>query len=418
MRKTVLTAWLIACFCATATADRLILTEGRELEGIVTVEEDSVLIVTEHARLRFPKDQVLRIELKDLPKVELAKRLAAVSKKDPDALFSVARWALKAGLRKDAEKIIADVLKLHPDHPAARAELGQVKIDGKWQPFDKAVELARSKMEAEQFDLLLTDILPGLEKLAAPRGKVVVIGDLIAHAQLRAKKFAAAAETFAGLAEKAKGSAALRYSAIAAILSENADGMYVLREPYPPGSRLLGGTGRALQAGPASLANPLALEAALRDRAKKEIQAGQELMDAARKLERSSAAGAHSKYQQASRVFERADALVEDIARSYRVEIVRRRMHIIRKSYREEASKYDAILKTLGTSDMSASAYRQKVQEMIRRVNNIRGPLEEMLALARPYPEDLFLEVQWAESDLKTIKALRDILTEALNGKG
>ena len=406
----------MAVFATPVWADKLILTDGREFEGVVTVEEDAVLIVMDYARLRFSKDKILRIEFKDLPRVELSKRLAAASGRGPDALLSVAQWAAKAGLQSEAENILADVLKMSPDHEAARAELGHVRIDGTWHPLDKAIELARSKMEARQFELLLTDILPRLEKVAAARGALPAVLDIVAYTQLRAKKFTAAAGTFAMLAETAVGDAALRYSAIAAILKENADGMYVLREPYPPESRLVGKP--VLQAGPASLADPLVLASALRDEARKSIHAGQVLMAAGQQVESSNPGLAHAKYVQASRLFEAADALVEDIARSYRVEIIRRRIVLVRKACDEEARQFDAIVQTLGAKPVGQQAYRQKIADMIRRVENIRSPLREILALARPYPRELFLEVQWAESDLKRLKAIRDVLTETLNGMG
>ena len=395
----------------------VILTDGREFEGVVAVEKDSVLIVTEHTQLRFPKAQVLRIELKDLPKVELQKRLAAAAKDNPNQLFLVAEWAIKAGLQGEGDKIIADVLKLNPNHAAAREELGHLKIDGKWYPFDKAAELARSRMEAEQLDSLLSSILPGLEKLAARRGKELVVGELTGHTLLRAKKFGEAERTFADMAETAKGNDAIRYSAIATILKENPDGIYVLGEPHPPASHLLGQE-RVLEAGPASLSNPLVLQAALRDQAKKEILAGQELMAAAKQAEPSQPVLAHAKYRQALRVFERADALVANIARSYRVEIVRRRIGIIRKSYYEDVRKYNLAYESLGTEEIPARTYRRKIGEMIRRVDNVCGPLKEILVLAKPYPEELVLEVRWAEGDLKSMEDIRQVLAEALNESG
>ncbi|MHC4982517.1 MAG: hypothetical protein ACYTF6_05040 [Planctomycetota bacterium] len=418
MRKIFLTAWVIAFLAATANGDRLILTDGREFEGVVTVEVDSVLIVMEYARLRFPKDQVLRIELKDLPKVELQNRLARVGENDPDALFEVAEWAIEAGLHKEAEKIIADVLELEGDHAAARAELQHVKIDEDWHPLDKAIELARSKMEAGQFELLLSEVLPDLEKVATRREEILTVREMVGRTQLRAKKFTAATRTFANLAEQTTGKRSILYSAITGILRANADGMYVLLEAYPPQSHLLGRTEPVLEAGPASLAEPLVLQAALRDHAKKEIQAGQELMAEARELESSKPPLAHVKYQQALGVFERADALVPDIARSYRVEVIRRRIAIIRKACDAEARKFDAAVAALGKKPITPRAYREKIIEMIRRVENIRDPLKEILVLAKPYPRELFLEVQWAESDLRRVNDIRNILVETLNGRG
>ena len=74
------------------------------------------------------------------------------------------------------------------------------------------------------------------------------------------------------LAAKTSGAAAAKYGAIVDILTGNKDGMYVLSEPYPPESALLGSSAKTVPAGPASLATPLVLEAALREKAKGEDQ--------------------------------------------------------------------------------------------------------------------------------------------------
>ena len=418
VRKILVTVWLICFLAAQAAGDKLILTDGREFEGRVSVEEDHVEIEMEYGRLRFPKDQVLRIELKDLPKEELRKRLEAVSRTDPEALFAVARWAAGAGLKKESEEILADVIKLDPNHAEARAELGQVMIDNTWYPFDKALELARSKLEAGQFGPLLNEILPSMEDVAARRGESLALRDLQAHAQLRAGRFGEAATTFADLADKAQGPPALRYSAIASILMDNADGMYVLMEPYPPESRLLSRNGPVLKPGPASLSLALVLEAALRDWAKKEIEVGQQFMAAARELEASEPALAQLRYKKASEAFERADAVVEDIARSYRVEVTRRRIAIIRKSCDEEAVRFDATVESLGKKELTPPAYRRKVADMIRQVDTIRQPLREILTLAKPYPVELVLEVQWTKKDLAKMDEIRAALVEELNAVG
>ncbi len=418
MRKVIITACLIALLTAVAAADKLILIDGREFEGIVTTEADTILIIMEYGRVRFNRNEVLRIELKDLPKVELSRKLEQIPADDPDAMLSVAKWAAENGLRRDAEQILADVLKLDTDHPGARRELGYVKIDKKWHPFDNAVEIARSKLEAGQLTPLLTSILPDLEKVAGPRGKLAAVREIVAYTRLRAGKFNAAASTFLELADKNEGNAARRYSEIAEIIRENTDGMYVLREAYPPEWQLLGRRSPTLLAGPASLTNPLVLTAALRDRAKKKVRSGRKIMSAARKLEHSDPKPAHLKYKRAMRMFEHADALSEGIARSYRVEIIRRRIDMVRRDSDAEARKFDAMVKTLGKESFSPQAYRRKLLDMIRRVDNICVPLKEILALTKPYPRDLFLEIQWAESDLKKMKTIRNVLTETLNDKG
>jgi hypothetical protein len=224
-------------------------------------------------------------------------------------------------------------------------------------------------------------------------------------------------DTFTDLAAKTSGALSVRYAAIVDVLSANHDGMYVLMEPYPPESALLGGTAKSLPAGPASLAAPLVLEAALRDKAKQEIKSGREVMDAATKMEPTDPDGAMAKYLQAGKAFDRADAMVADIARSYRIEIARRRITAIRKDADADAKKFDAALATLGKKDMTAQAYRSMVQRLMHNIDSVRESLKGVIDIAKPYPRELVLEVEWAQQDLKKIEAMRVILASELDDK-
>jgi hypothetical protein len=162
----------------------------------------------------------------------------------------------------------------------------------------------------------------------------------------------------------------------------------------------------------------LVLKAALHAAARDVVDAGGELMDAARQLETKQPAKAHVKYKQAAHTFAQANALVPGIARSHRIEAVRRRIALVRNEVDADAAKLDAHIRTLAQRDLSPEQWREKLLAMIRRVDRICPPLEQVLALAEPYPRELFLEIQWAEADLKKMQAARDLLVEELNGQG
>ncbi len=193
--------------------------------------------------------------------------------------------------------------------------------------------------------------------------------------------------------------------------------MYVLSEPYPPESALLGSSAKTVPAGPASLATPLVLEAALREKAKGEIKSGRNTMDAATKLERTDPDGALTKYVQAAKSFDRADAMVPDIARSYRIEIARRRIAAVRKDADADAQKFDAEMNTLGKKDMTAAVYRSTVLRLMHNIDSVRESLKGVIDIAKPYPRELVLEVEWAQQDLKKIEAMRVILASELDNK-
>lgn len=395
---------------AAASADVLVLRDGRTFEGVVSVGDDTVEIQLDYGDLRFARSEVLRIEFRQTPRSRLDEMLAATGDADADALFGVAQWAAENELIAEADELYEQVVGIEPDHAAARAALGHVKIDGQWRDFATAVELARGKLEAGRYDVLFNEILPRVEPLAPSPDDARKVQEIRALTALRSGRFAEAGRTFAALAEAAGEPEATRFAAIAAILADNADGMYVLSEAYPPKSALVDSEGDSVPAGPASLARPLVLEAALRDRAKAHIAAGRELLDAARAADASDPDEAESKYVQAGRSFDRADALVEDIARSYRVEIARRRIAAIRRQTDTDTRRFDAAVNKLGKSDMAPQEYRALVRTMLRNLDDVQGKLRTILDIARPFSRDLVLEIQWAESDLRKVESMRDVL--------
>ena len=97
------------------------------------------------------------------------------------------------------------------------------------------------------------------------------------------------------------------------ILAAHPNGVYVLVEPHPPTAMVFGDT--PIEAGPASLAKPLVLKAALRARAKVAIKKGQALMDEARKLGHTDPEAAKSRYTRAETHFDTADAIIPNFAR-------------------------------------------------------------------------------------------------------
>jgi tetratricopeptide (TPR) repeat protein len=402
--------------CAVATADVLVLQDGRTFTGTVTVKDDVVLVQMSYGTLSFSRDQVLRIDLKDTPLEQFNKRLAKLSAKDADGLCTLAAWAKAHGLAPQAEELLAKALKLDPEHAAARKASGFAKIDGRWTNFKSGMELATSKLDAGKCDAVIREVVPALEPICA-KDDLPALRELLGKAQLLSKDFAAATETFTDLAGKTSGALTARYNAITDILSSNRDGMYVLMEPYPPESALLGHSTKSLPAGPASLATPMVLEAALRDKAKAEIKSGREVMDAATRLEPTDPESALAKYVQAGKAFDRADAMVADIARSYRIEIARRRIAAIRKDADADAKKFDAAMATLGKKDMTATAYRSMVLRLMHNIDGVRESLKGVIDIAKIYPRDLVLEVEWAQQDLKKIEAMRIILTAELDAK-
>lgn len=422
MARAVVSTCLLGLLATGALADRLILVDGRTFTGTVMVEEETVLIVLPYGSLRFAKEKVARIERRDTPQVELAKKLAATRADDIDGLFQVAEWAAQNQLAEQADKIFARVIDLDANHPGARRWLGYVRIDKNWRRFDRAMELARSMLEAGEYRALLGHVLSDLELAARHRAKekVPLVRELLGQAQIRGGKFSAAAATFQDLADKGAAPASFRHAAIAAILKAHPDGMYVLTEPYPPAAGLLRKDEPRLKSGPTSLRDPMALQAAMHETAKNYIKAARKMMQEAQALDATDPDAARSKYLAAGRVFDKADSLVPGpppISRSYRIEIVRRRIASLRKDSAAGARKFDKEMDTLGRRALSPAAYRNKMQRLIWLLDKVRGNLKKIPKIAEPYSRELILEVKWAQFDLRKMDQMRRVLTEELDGK-
>ncbi len=414
MVKALMIGCLVAVMPALVAADVVVMDDGRTFTGIVTLQDQTVIIQLPYGSVSLPRSKVLRIELKQTPQQELAAKLEQIDQDDAKALVALAVWARERGLVRESSQLCERVLKLDIDNAVARRELGFLQIDGKWQPFDKALELARSRLAAGQYETLLKSILPALEEMAASQKKLPEVRDLLAHTQLRAGKFAAAAKVFEDLAAKAGKPKAFRYRVIAETLEENSDGMYVLTEPYPASAGLLA-TKVLVKMGPASLSRPEVLAAALRDRAREHIAIGRKLMEEGKKLEASNPEIAKSKYLQALHVFDVADSLVGNITGSWRVEIARRRITAIRNHTDTGARKFDGALEDLGKKELSRKEYREAVTKLIYHINNVSSGLKEVLALARPHPRELVLETKWAQEDLKKLDTMREVLAAELD---
>lgn len=409
--------FLLLCLLGTSplAADELILLDGRTFTGSVSVEGDTVVVSVEYGSMRFAKSEVARIVFNDTPEVAFARRLEAIRQDSPRELYALAVWAREKGLAEKSAELCSKVLELDPNHEQAHRQLGHVRVDTGWVDFAKGLELARSRLAAGSAETLLKGLLPELIE-AAEGPDVRTVRDLLGRAYLRLGRYEDARKTFAALAKDTRSTDAFLYAVLAELLGEHEDGMYVLQETYPPTAKLLGSEAPAsLPPGPAPLSHPLAVKAALRDRARELIQEGRKVLDAATELEASDPDLARSRYAAAGRVFDKADVLTDGIARSYRIEMARRQIASLRRDVKVEAEKFDDEANQLGERKLSASDYRTKVRRLIYLADKVRTDLKEIMKIAKPYSRELILEVKFAERDLAIMDKMRQNLTEELD---
>ncbi len=415
-------AWyliVLLSIASAATADRIELKDGQVLigqavrsEGLVHIRRDG-----EPAK-KVPADQVQRVVSDDRLRAQLREELAKIDRKDLNGRIRLGQWARQSGLAAQAEGIFREVLAVDGDHAEARRQLGFVRIDQRWEETDEALRKARGLLRAGSGPALLDSIAPALVQAATGHAERIEAMELLGRAQLTAGRIRQARTTFGKLAAAARRrkdpATAARFKNLRAILTEHPDGIYLLQEAYPAEAVLLGGEDH-LRPGPVSLTHPLALDAALRDRARRMLAIGRELIEQAAGLEQSDPERARAKYYRASLAFDQADALVPDVARTYRIEIARRRISAIRQDIETEARRYDRLEQQLGTKELSDRDLRQRIERMIHHLASVEEGMDDILELARPYPQDLILEIQWARSDLRTVRQKRRILQDELD---
>ena len=424
MGRTLAIVCVVAALAGSALADQLELLDGRTFEGLVTVDGDTVTVKMTYGTLQFSQREVAQIVYKDTPEETLAKKLGDASSDSAADLFAVAKWALDNALDRQGKELLAKVIAVDANHAEARRILRHARIDGKWYAFDRAIELARGKLQAGRHGDLVGKVIPALRALPLSSTHRADVDVILARTHMHAGQFTEAKAVFSALAERVGGESAIQYAAIVRILTEHSDGMYVASKVYPPQAALVPTKDPALSVGPASLSRPIALDAALHDWATRtELEAGKNLLAEARKVEPTDPDAAKTKYALATLRFHRADAIVAgtrtpEIARAWHIEIARRRISGIRKLVDADAKKCDKIDDTLGQATMSKREYRAVMMRMMQHLGNARDGLKDILTLAKPYPRALVLEVKWAEVDLKKIEGWRKVLAVELdNGK-
>ena len=447
--------------CLPAPGDEITLVDGRHIVGQITERGDVITIQTAESTLMIPAAEVAEIkitppaasqpapELPQPPPTEnqppapaaaqpapppsasdqpalpptalledqLRQRLATVDPADTAALFDAAMWASRNGLEREAAELLARVIGLDTDNAKARQALRQVRIGSQWYSLAQAAQILSADACPAGYDPATTAIIQQMRLLAQQAEEKAAVEALAAHTRLCQGAIAEAAGVFARLAQVAPAGSATRtrLATIADILSQNPDGLYVLTESYPSEAVLLDKPGRIVPAGPASLADRRVLTAALRDRARGFLAEGARQLDQARQLPATDLAPVEQACQRALAQFDQADALVADIARSYRVDVARCRIDSFSQRAKDAAAAFDIELAALGRQELSRQDYAAKLAKMLSSARKVRQDLETILRIAQPYPRDLVMEIRWAQEDRTKMQAIQDTLRQELH---
>jgi len=140
------TAITILLFSAYASADTIITTDGRKLEGkIVRQTEEFVEIEMAYGSVKVPLSKVDKIEKGKTTLEIFEDKYAKSDKKDAKALLELAEWCRENKLGKQEKELYEEVLKLEPGNDKAGEGLGYEKKDGAWVKLVKRAKPEKKK---------------------------------------------------------------------------------------------------------------------------------------------------------------------------------------------------------------------------------------------------------------------------------
>ena len=144
---------LWACLSDLGHADVIHLKDGTTVEGEIVSQTSSQLTVkTRFGTVPIKRSRVDRIETKATPQQEYQKRRAKLAKDDVGGRYELAMYCKDNKLSKEYRKLLAEILKIMPQHAGANMELGNVEYDGKWFTKDglkEHLERETARMESE-----------------------------------------------------------------------------------------------------------------------------------------------------------------------------------------------------------------------------------------------------------------------------
>ncbi|MBI5725440.1 MAG: hypothetical protein HZA50_15900 [Planctomycetes bacterium] len=326
-----------------------------------------------------------------------------------DELFALALQADATGCKSLAYMICLQITAIEPSHPGVRRFLNHVRFDSRWMTFDEAVAKAETLLESGRLELLLGRLLPELMAQSDTTARRLAVGNLTGRAQIQSGQFAAAGKIYADMSAMAPAPACHKYAAMAELLTENPDGMYLLAEPYPGAAAILGQGGRHLVPGPVSLKDNLAMEASLHDKA---AEAMAEAIKAITKAARNPQV-----FVAAQKAFDKADAIYPNISRSYRIELAAARAAELRGQAQLDLKAFNHAVEALGQTAMDAGAYHGMLVGLLTALEGIAAKLVQASEIIKPHAKEAGDLPGQIARDLSGLENIRSTLKAELHDK-
>ena len=386
-RELLLLAAMGCLLAAPATADVVHLKDGRRLEGKVTDLGDKVRLKTRFGAAVLSKDEIDRIEMDADPAADYRAKSAGLAEADVEGHYALGLWCKQQKLAEQARKEFTAAVKADPDHSGARAELGYMKLRGRWTLETDVLRSARALQKIGQLDRCVVMLKP-LTTSRDVQGAKKDGSLLLATVYEQLGDWSGALEQYESLQSLTltKGEEVL-IGARKEIIEKHPDGEYLVGE----------GSGAAVEPGLQPLAHPAVMGVALEDKAKEALARGRGIYERARRVDVANPGDAIEIFREADRHFVKANILCPDIARAYRVEVARKLIAVHEREFGR------CLAKLVGTPAPSISYYprsgrftkasrgkwRAYIGKLEGYVKRSEAELQLMLELAQPYPDEL-----------------------------
>jgi len=421
MRRLLL-ATILAALGGVAAADTVHLRDGRKLEGELTDLGGQYELKMKFGTLKVNKADVLRIE-KAVNKGDLYKqKLDGLSAVDAQGHFELGQWCRQNELADEAKAAFEKAVAIDANHAGARRELGYLKVGEKWQTAGSMMRSAEALSKLGKLEQS-SEILKQLAAVGDPKdvGKDAALA--LARIYEKLGKWQDAASTYKAaeqmlLAPKEKTLARVRCE----IIESHPDGMYLVKEEAAASTLLSlddGKGGKAPQAkgGMQPLSDEKVMAAALRDKARAIVDQGRRVFEEAKKVDVVDSDKALKLFDEAGVYFDQANFLVPDIARSYNVEIVRKKIGAQQKKAMNYLIQFTAVpepsVQVLAGSRRMTAKGRKDWGEYISKLESLLKAAEkhqdQILALAQAYPDELadtIAQTKKLDDDIEKLKGI------------
>ena len=138
MSSAALAVALSAATAPAARADRLVLADGRTIEGVVTKDGETYHVVSRFGESELAAKDVKSWEKGKTLEEQWRARSAALAPDDHAGRAALAKWLFDAGRVEEARGVASQVVEADPENALAHEVLGHVRHAGAWMTPDDA----------------------------------------------------------------------------------------------------------------------------------------------------------------------------------------------------------------------------------------------------------------------------------------